>query len=149
MVTTTLSFAIISSMLISPSACVICVRLSSPNFSLISVSSSLMIVFCLSGLAKISFKSAISNCNSSYSVLTFSLSRPVSFCSLISKIALACASVNKLSPSGRKSSLCKPIKGLNCFQNFSLSSTKSPFINFNFASSGVLLFLMSVMTLSI
>ena len=91
-VTTISSLAIRSSILISPASSSIDVLRSSPYLSLTSISSSLMICILLGSSAKISFKSAIVAINSAYSALTLSISRPVSFWSLISKIAFACIS---------------------------------------------------------
>jgi hypothetical protein len=65
------------------------VLLSSPNFSLISSNSSIIIEITLSGLAKISFKSAINNNFSFNSSSIFCLSSQASLFNFISKMASA------------------------------------------------------------
>ena len=88
-VITTFSSGIISSILNSPPANSITDLLSSPCFSLISMSSSFIIDILLSLLSRMSFKSFISSNNSACSFLNLSCSKPVNCLNLISTIALA------------------------------------------------------------
>ena len=88
------SSGIISSTVNSAAECSISDLLLSPYLSLISDSSSLIISILLPLSERISFKFFICLFSSSFSLLIFSLSRPVSFWSLISNIALDCISDN-------------------------------------------------------
>ena len=92
------SSAIISSILRSVAFSTISVLLSSPYFSLISRSSSLIICILFVLLSKMPFNSAIYLIISLYSARIFSVSRPVSFWSFMSKIACACFSDNLKPP---------------------------------------------------
>ena len=73
----------------SPSKGTSLVRRSSPNFSTIAASSSLMICRCRSGEARIALYSSIFACSSSCSAMIFWRSRAASRRSCISRIALA------------------------------------------------------------
>ncbi len=99
---------------------IISVLLSSPYFSLISRSSSLIIFILFVLLSKILFRPVMCLIISLYSERIFSVSRPVNFCSFISKIACAC-----------------------------FWDKSKPFISPAFAISGSLLFLIVSRTLSI
>ena len=93
-VMTTSESGIISSMLTSPPEYSISVLRSSPNLSLTSSSSSLMIDIRNALSFKMLFKYSIVFINSSYSALILSRSRPVSFWRRMSKIALAWISLS-------------------------------------------------------
>ena len=94
MVITTFSLGIMSSILKFPPAYSILERRSSPYFSLIFSSSSLMILIRRSFLSRISFKSAMVLTSSSYSPRNLSCSKPVNWRKRISTMALAWISVN-------------------------------------------------------
>ena len=89
MLITISSSAYISSTLKSPAAYSISVLLSSPYFSRISTSSSLMIFILMSTFSSISFNRVIKAITSLCSSLNFSISRPVNFCKRRSRMALA------------------------------------------------------------
>ena len=95
MVIRTSSFGIISSILTSDEENSIFDLLSSPYFSLTSFKSSTKRVYLKFSSERISLNLSILLIISSCSVLILSISRPVSFCSLRSKIALAWISDNE------------------------------------------------------
>ncbi len=76
----------------SPSASMIWVRRSSPYLLISSVSSSLMMLRISRLLERICLRWAMSFSSSAASETIFSCSRPVSLCSLMSKMAFACSS---------------------------------------------------------
>ena len=87
---TTISSGLIKSSVERSSLSSMGVFLSSPNSSLTDNSSSSITSCNLSGFSRISFKAAISWRTSSYSLIKLSCSKPVSLCSLKSRIACAC-----------------------------------------------------------
>ncbi len=125
--TTTSSSVIKSSIVKSSCEAVISVRLSSPNWDLISINSSRITCISLSGEANISSNSLIKFNSSSNSLIILSCSRAVSLCNLNSSIACACASDNLYPLS------CKPYSSV---KSSGLDAFEPAFSNMAFTNPG-------------
>ena len=124
---TTSVSGIMSSILTSPPANSMSVRRSSPYLSFISMSSSLMISMRLALSDKILFKYSIVFMSSSYSALILSLSRPVSFCRRMSRMAFACISLSlnsDIKPLRASSGVAEPRMSLITASRLSIAISK-------------------------